>query len=153
MIEMTLIITLGAIAFIGSVAFLRNRNRTYRSSRPLMHQLEQRGNRNARLVNRLHERQAHLIGTILIGNNLINILVGLGYKYQSRPRRGRDSLRDPDNRTCGNVFKSSLKPLSRIRPGRTKGCPCNPAYCFSAIAFYQNNSSVVRIALKSLASD
>jgi Mg2+/Co2+ transporter CorB len=44
------------------------------ASRPLMHQLEQSGNRRARLVNRLHERTDRLLSTILLGNNLVNIL-------------------------------------------------------------------------------
>jgi Mg2+/Co2+ transporter CorB len=44
------------------------------ASRPLMHQLEQTGNRRARLVNQLHARTDRLLGTILLGNNLVNIL-------------------------------------------------------------------------------
>ena len=76
MIETTLMITLGAIALllVLSAFFSGTETALTGSSRPLMHQLEQRGNRKAGLVNRLHGRQAHLIGTILIGNNLVNIL-------------------------------------------------------------------------------
>ena len=76
MIETTILLTLGAIVFllILSAFFSGTETALTGSSRPLMHQLEQRGNRNASLVNRLHERQAHLISTILIGNNLVNIL-------------------------------------------------------------------------------
>jgi Mg2+/Co2+ transporter CorB len=44
------------------------------ASRPLMHQLEQTGNRRAGLVNRLHARTDRLLGTILLGNNAVNIL-------------------------------------------------------------------------------
>jgi len=44
------------------------------ASRPLMHQLEQTGDHRAGLVNRLHEKKDRLIGTILLGNNLVNIL-------------------------------------------------------------------------------
>jgi Mg2+/Co2+ transporter CorB len=44
------------------------------ASRPLMHQLEQNGDPRARLVNRLHERTDRLLSTILLGNNLVNIL-------------------------------------------------------------------------------
>jgi Mg2+/Co2+ transporter CorB len=44
-------------------------------SRPLMHQLEQTGNRRAGLVNRLHARTDRLLGTILLGNTLVNTLV------------------------------------------------------------------------------
>jgi Mg2+/Co2+ transporter CorB len=39
-----------------------------------MHQLERRGNRRAAIVNRLHARQDEMIGTILLGNNTVNIL-------------------------------------------------------------------------------
>ena len=39
-----------------------------------MHQLEQNGERRARLVNRLHARTDRLLSTILLGNNLVNIL-------------------------------------------------------------------------------
>ncbi|MBK8174605.1 MAG: HlyC/CorC family transporter [Rhodospirillales bacterium] len=44
------------------------------ASRPLMHQLEQNGNARAGLVNRLHARTDRLLSTILLGNNLVNIL-------------------------------------------------------------------------------
>ena len=44
------------------------------ASRPRMHQLEKQGNRRAGLVNRLRARQERLIGAILFGNNLVNIL-------------------------------------------------------------------------------
>jgi len=44
------------------------------ASRPLMHQLEKNGNRRARMINRLNEHQERLIGAILLGNNLVNIL-------------------------------------------------------------------------------
>ena len=44
------------------------------ASRPLMHQLAQSGDRQAGIVTRLHKRQEKLIGTVLLGNNLVNIL-------------------------------------------------------------------------------
>ncbi|MCH7487373.1 MAG: DUF21 domain-containing protein [Proteobacteria bacterium] len=44
------------------------------ASRPLMHQLERDGNRRAGTVNRLYEKRDMLIGSILLGNNLVNIL-------------------------------------------------------------------------------
>jgi Mg2+/Co2+ transporter CorB len=44
------------------------------ASRPAMHQLEQDGNTRAAIVNKLHSRKDRLIGTILLGNNLVNIL-------------------------------------------------------------------------------
>jgi len=43
-------------------------------SRPVMHQLEQDGSRRARLVNRLLDSRDRLIGSLLLGNNLVNIL-------------------------------------------------------------------------------
>lgn len=44
------------------------------ASRPRMQQMESKGNKRAKLVNRLREEQDHMIGTILLGNNLVNIL-------------------------------------------------------------------------------
>lgn len=44
------------------------------ASRPLMHQLEQGGNPRAKTVNRLMVKKERLIGAILLGNNLVNIL-------------------------------------------------------------------------------
>jgi Mg2+/Co2+ transporter CorB len=44
------------------------------ASRPLMHQLENNGNLRAGMINRLNEHQERLIGAILLGNNLVNIL-------------------------------------------------------------------------------
>ncbi len=43
-------------------------------SRARMHKLAKDGNKNARLVNRLISAKERLIGTILLGNNLVNIL-------------------------------------------------------------------------------
>ncbi|MGQ9365615.1 HlyC/CorC family transporter [Azospirillum sp. ST 5-10] len=44
------------------------------ASRPRMHQLEQEGSVRAGLVNRLRERKERVIGAILLGNNMVNIL-------------------------------------------------------------------------------
>ncbi|MGY9003862.1 MAG: CNNM domain-containing protein, partial [Rhodospirillales bacterium] len=44
------------------------------ASQPLMHQLEQNGDKRAGLVNRLLAKKERLIGSILLGNNLVNIL-------------------------------------------------------------------------------
>jgi Mg2+/Co2+ transporter CorB len=44
------------------------------ASRPVMHHMEQSGNRRAKLVNRLRDDNERLIGAILLGNNLVNIL-------------------------------------------------------------------------------
>jgi Mg2+/Co2+ transporter CorB len=44
------------------------------ASRPAMHQLEQKGSRSARIVNRLNEKKGDLISSLLIGNNIVVIL-------------------------------------------------------------------------------
>jgi len=44
------------------------------ASRPLMHQAEQNGDKRAGMVNRLHQRKDKMIGTLLLGNNLVNIM-------------------------------------------------------------------------------
>ncbi len=44
------------------------------ASRALMHQLERQGSHRAGLANRLIRHQERLIGAILLGNNLVNIL-------------------------------------------------------------------------------
>ena len=44
------------------------------ASKPVMHQLEQKGESRATTVNRLHARKERLLGAILLGNNLVNIL-------------------------------------------------------------------------------
>ena len=44
------------------------------ASRPLMHQLEKDGNARAGLINRLQMQKERVIGSILLGNNLVNIL-------------------------------------------------------------------------------
>jgi Mg2+/Co2+ transporter CorB len=44
------------------------------ASRPLMHELEKDGTARAATVNRLLDKRERLIGTILLGNNLVNIL-------------------------------------------------------------------------------
>ncbi len=44
------------------------------ASRPMMHELERQGQRSAGIVNRLLDKRDRLIGAILLGNNLVNIL-------------------------------------------------------------------------------
>ena len=44
------------------------------TSRPLMHKLEKNGDSRATTVNQLLESKEQLIGSILLGNNLVNIL-------------------------------------------------------------------------------
>lgn len=70
-----MLLTIGAIAFliVLSAFFSIAETSLTVASRPLLHQLETRGSRRARIVNRLNEKKGRLIGTILIANNLVNI--------------------------------------------------------------------------------
>ena len=43
------------------------------ASPPLLHQMEKKGNRKARIVNELLAHKDRMIGAILLGNNLVNI--------------------------------------------------------------------------------
>ena len=71
-----MLVTLAAIALllVLSAFFSGSETALTAASRPLMHQLEHDGNRKAALVNRLRDEQESLIGAILLGNNLVNIL-------------------------------------------------------------------------------
>ena len=44
------------------------------ASKARMHALEKKGNKRAKIVNKLRERKDRLIGALLLGNNLVNIL-------------------------------------------------------------------------------
>ena len=63
-----------AVLLLLSAFFSGSETALTAASRPLMHQLERRGSRRARLVGDLMARRERLIGTILMGNNLVNIL-------------------------------------------------------------------------------
>lgn len=67
---------IGAIIFliILSAFFSGSETALTAASNPLMHQLERTGSRGARVVNRLRHNKGRLLGGILIGNNLVNIL-------------------------------------------------------------------------------
>ncbi len=71
-----MIILLGAILalLVLSAFFSGAETALTTASRPLMHQLEQSGDPRAAIVNRLRAQSDRLIGTILLGNNLVNIL-------------------------------------------------------------------------------
>ncbi len=73
---MEIFIVLGAIfvLLLFSAFFSGSETALTAASRPLMHSLEQQGNARARTVNRLFQKRERLIGTILLGNNLVNIL-------------------------------------------------------------------------------
>ncbi|MDH5188016.1 MAG: HlyC/CorC family transporter [Rhodospirillaceae bacterium] len=71
-----MLLTAGAIfiLLIMSAFFSGSETALTAASKPLMHQLEKGGNLRAGLVNRLLRKKDRLIGTILLGNNLVNIL-------------------------------------------------------------------------------
>ena len=71
-----MLVSLSAIAIllVLSAFFSGSETALTAASRPLMHQLGQTGNRRAVIVNRLHQKTERLIGAILLGNNLVNIL-------------------------------------------------------------------------------
>ena len=69
------LIVIGIIILLAMSAFFSGSETALTgASRPRMHQLESEGNRRAGTVNLLHARQERLIGGILIGNNIVNIL-------------------------------------------------------------------------------
>ena len=71
-----MIITLVAIVIllVLSAFFSGSETALTAASRPLMHQLESKGSKRAKTVNKLQKQKGRLIGAILIGNNLVNIL-------------------------------------------------------------------------------
>ncbi len=71
-----MITTIGIIFFllILSGFFSGSETALTGASRPLMHQLEYKGEQRAGIVNRLYQDKNKLIGAILLGNNLVNIL-------------------------------------------------------------------------------
>mgnify|MGYP000891408745 CR=1 FL=1 len=74
MISLYVTIAIIVLLLILSAFFSGSETALTAASRPLMHQLEQNGDTRAKVVNRLHARTDRLIGTILLGNNLVNIL-------------------------------------------------------------------------------
>jgi len=68
--------TVGIIAFLLVLSgfFSGSETALTAASRPVMHHLEQNGSHRASLVNRLRDDNERLIGAILLGNNLVNIL-------------------------------------------------------------------------------
>ncbi len=71
---MTITIAIIVVLLCFSAFFSASETALTAVSRPLMHQLEQEGHVRAGIVNRLLERKDRLIGAILLGNNLVNIL-------------------------------------------------------------------------------
>jgi len=74
--ETAVIATLAGIAalLILSALFAGSETAFTAASRPRMHLLEQQGNPRARTLNHLFDRKEQVIGGILLGNNLVNIL-------------------------------------------------------------------------------
>jgi Mg2+/Co2+ transporter CorB len=73
-LSLVLILVLILVLLLASAFFAASETAITGASRPRMHALERRGNERARLVNRLRESKERLIGAILLGNNLANIL-------------------------------------------------------------------------------
>lgn len=73
---LTIALTFGAVIclIIVSGFFSGSETAMTAASRARMHQLEKNGDRRARIVNQLLEARERLIGTLLLGNNLVNIL-------------------------------------------------------------------------------
>ena len=63
-----------AVLLVLSAFFSGSETALTGASRPMMYQLERTGSRRARIVNRLYASKERLIGAILLGNNLVNIL-------------------------------------------------------------------------------
>ncbi len=73
-LSLILSITVIALLLFLSALFSGSETALTAASRAHMHMLERQGNRRARIVNRLTESRERLIGAILLGNNLVNIL-------------------------------------------------------------------------------
>ena len=71
---MVLTITAIFVLLVFSAFFSGSETALTAASRPLMHQLEQSGDARAGVVNTLRQRTDRLIGALLLGNNLVNIL-------------------------------------------------------------------------------
>lgn len=71
--------TLGVIVLmlVLSAFFSGSETALTAASRPRLHHLERSGNVRARMVNRLRRNRERLLGSILIGNNLVNILASV----------------------------------------------------------------------------
>ena len=71
---MILTLTIIGLLILMSAFFSSSETALTAASRPLMHQMEQENNARAGIVNRLLDEKERLIGAILLGNNLVNIL-------------------------------------------------------------------------------
>ncbi len=73
-LEVALILVAIALLLFLSAFFNLSETALTATSRARMHALEQEGNRKAQLVNRLLRRPEQLIGAVLLGNTLVDIL-------------------------------------------------------------------------------
>jgi len=73
-LEITLTITAVLLLIVLSAFFSGSETALTAASRARMHALEVEGNERARKVNRLLAAPERIIGTVLLGNNLVNIL-------------------------------------------------------------------------------
>jgi len=74
--DLDLILSLGAIVLLLALSgfFSGSETALTAASRAQLHQLELAGDKKARAVNQLRDKKTNLISTILLGNNLVNIL-------------------------------------------------------------------------------
>ena len=73
-----LISVLAIVALLLLSAFFSGSETALTAASPAhLHHLERKGNRRARLVNRLAENRERMIGAILLGNNVVNILASV----------------------------------------------------------------------------
>jgi len=74
--DINLALTFGAILglLVFSAFFSGSETALTAASRPRLHNLAQGGNHRAMVVNHLWHEREHLIGALLLGNNLVNIL-------------------------------------------------------------------------------
>jgi len=73
-LELLVTALLVLVLLLASAFFSGSETALTAASRARMHALEQEGNRRAELVNRLLAKPERIIGTVLLGNNLVNIL-------------------------------------------------------------------------------
>lgn len=72
--ELLVIAAIILLLVLASAFFSGSETALTAASRARMHALEQEGNRRAHLVNRLRAAPERIIGTVLLGNTLVNIL-------------------------------------------------------------------------------
>ena len=75
-VDLEIWLTIGAVlALIALSAFFSGSETALTAvSRPRMHHLARKGNARAGVVRRLSDRKEDLLGALLLGNNLVNIL-------------------------------------------------------------------------------